>query len=126
MEYQKVKNLLDDPPNQLSKFRIINLVEINDESRAKHVSNQIKFKTSMIKSNLCDYSDAYKTVPKTGTAAVQNNKNKKAIFKNCAPFTNCMSEINNAHVDDAQVVMPMYNLIENSDAYLKTSGLLQI
>ena len=80
----------------------------------------------MIKLNLCDYSDAYIyvrgtiTVPNTGIAATTNNRNKNVIFKNCAPFTNCISEINNTQVDE--VVMPIYNLIEYIDAYLKASG----
>ena len=86
-------------------------------------------------SNLCDYSDAYILVilvkgPITGpnTAAVGvavNNTNKKVIFKNCAPSTDSISKINNTKVDNAQKVdfiMPMYNLIEYSDAYSKTSG----
>ena len=61
----------------------------------------------MITPNLCDYSDAYRdvkgttTVPSTGTAAAPNNRNKKVIFKNCAPFTNCISEIDNTQVYDA-------------------------
>ena len=88
----------------------------------------------MIRSSLCDYSDACIlvkgtiTVPNTAAAgAAVNNTNKKVIFKNCAPFTDCITEINNAQVDDAQkidVVMPMYNLIEYSDAYSNTSGSL--
>ena len=56
-----------------------------------------------------------------------NNTNGKLIFKNCAPFTDCITEINNTQIDDAQTietVMPMYNLIEYSDAYSKTSGSL--
>ena len=59
--------------------------------------------------------------------AAVNNINKRVVFKNCAPFSDCITEINNAQVDDAQkidVVMPMYNLIEYSDAYSKTSGSL--
>ena len=84
----------------------------------------------MIKSNLCDYSDAYihvkvtMTVPNIGTAPAPNNRNKIVIFKNCASFTNCRSEIYNTEVDDAHgidVVMPMYDFIEYSGAYLKTS-----
>ena len=60
MEYQKIANLIDDTPNQPSKFRTRNWVEINDESRgAYNVNSQIKFKTAMLKSSLCDYSDAY-------------------------------------------------------------------
>ena len=83
-----------------------------------NVSNQIKFKISITRSNSCDYSDAYIqvkgtiTVPNTGETAVPNNRNKKVIFKNCALFTNFKSEINNTQADDAHdidVVMPMYN-----------------
>ena len=78
----------------------------------------------MLVTSLCDYSDAYIlvkgtiTVAKTGIAATPNNANKKVIFKNCAPFTSCISRINNTKIDDAQnidVVMSMYNLIEYSD-----------
>ena len=86
----------------------------------------------MLKSNLCDYSDAYilvkGTITVNNTAAADldaNDTNKKVIFKNCAPFTNCISEINNTQVDNAKetdIVIPTYNLIEYSDNYLKTSG----
>ena len=134
MEYQKIASLIDDTSNQPSKFRTRNWVEINDESRgAYNVNSQIKFKTTMLKSSLCDYSDAYILVK--GTISVNNiadqgaanNTNKKVIFKNCAPFTNCISEINNIQVHNAKdidIVMPMYNLIEYSDNYVKTSGSL--
>ena len=63
----------------------------------------------------------------TAADADANNTNKKVIFKNCAPSTNCISEINNTQVDNAEdidIVMPMYNLIEYSDNYAKTSGSL--
>ena len=133
MEYQKIANLID--LNKPSKFRIRNSVEINDESRgAYNVNSQIKFKTTMLKSSLCDYSDAYilvkGTISVSNTAAqgaAANNTNKKVIFKNCAPFTNCISEINNTQIDNAKdidIVMPMYNLIEYSDNYAKTTGSL--
>ena len=123
MEYQKIANLINDTPNQPSKFRTKNLVEINDESRGAYNANsQIKFKTTMLKSSLCDYSDAYILVNgnigvnNTVAAGVAvNNTNKKVIFKNCPPFTNCKSEINNTQIDNAKhidIVMPMYNLIE--------------
>ena len=60
MEYQKIANLIDDASNQPSKFRTKNWVEINDESRGTYnVNSQIKFKTTMLKSSLCDYSDSY-------------------------------------------------------------------
>ena len=135
MEYQKIANLIDETPNQPSKFRTKNLVEINDESRgAYNVNSQIKFKTTMLKSSLCDYSDAYILVKGTvsinntaAAGAAANNTNKKVIFKNCAPFTNCISEINNTQIDNAKdidIVMPMYNLIEYSDNYAKTTGSL--
>ena len=67
------------------------------------------------------------SVNNTGTAAAPTNKNKNVIFKNCAPFTNCISKINNTQIDNAEyidIVMPMYNLIEYSDNYSKISGSL--
>ena len=135
-EYQKIANLIDDnTSNQSSKFRTRNWVKINDESRgAYNVNSQIKFKTTMLKSSLCDYSDAYifvkGTISVNNTAAqgaAVNNVNLKVIFKNCAPFTNCISETNNTQIDNAKdidIVMPMYNLIEYSDNYAKTTGSL--
>ena len=133
MEYQKIANLTDDGSNQPSKFRTRNWVEINDESRGAYNVN-IKFKTIMLKSSLCDYSDAYIlakgtiTVNNTAAAgATVNNDDKKVIFKNCAPFTNCISEINNTQIGNAKdidIVIPMYNLIEYSDNYAKTTGSL--
>ena len=136
MEYQKIANLIDDNTlNQPSKLKTKNWIEINDESRgAYNVNSQIKFKTTMLKSSLCDYSDVYilvkGTITVNNTAAqgvAANNTNKKVIFKNCAPFTNCISEINNTQIDNAKdidIVMPMYNLIEYSDNYVKTTGSL--
>ena len=135
MEYQKIANLLDDASNQPSKFKTKNWVEIDDESRGTYnVNSQIKFKATMLKSSLCDYSDAYifvkGTITVNNTAAADadaSNTNKKVIFKNCAPFTNCISEINNTQIDSAKdidVIMSMYNLIEYSDNYSKTSGSL--
>ena len=88
----------------------------------------------MLRSSLCDYSDAYilakGNISVNNTAAAgadANNTGKKVIFKNCAPFTDCISKINNTQVDNAKdidIVMPMYNLIEYSDNYSKTSGSL--
>ena len=69
MEYQKIANLIDDTSNQPSKFRTKNSVEINDESRGTYnVNSQIKFKTTMLKSSLCDYSDAY--IPVKGKVTI--------------------------------------------------------
>ena len=128
-------NLLDNTSNQPSKFITKNWVEINYEWRGIYNFNsQIKFKTTMLRPSLCDYSDAYilvkgdATVNSTAAAgAAANNINKKVIFKNRAPFTDCISEINNTQVDKAKdndIVIPMYNLIEYtnnySDNYSKT------
>ena len=138
MEYQKIANLIDNTSNQPSKFRTKNRVEINDESRGTYnVNSQIKFKTTMLKSSLCDYSDAYILVKGTITitgvgadaAARQVDERDKGVaaFKNCAPFTNCISGINNMQVDNAKdvdIVMPMYSLTEYSDNYAKTTGRL--
>ena len=123
MEHKNIISVLDDTTNQSSKFRTINLVEINDESGGKYnVSNQII--TSMIKSNLSDYSGSYihviRTIiaPNIGTVAASNNRDKKVIFKNCPPFTNCISKIYNKQVHgahDIDLVICTYNLIEHSD-----------
>ena len=133
MKYEKTANLIDHTSNQPSKFRTKNLVEINDESRGVYdVNNQIKFKTTMLKSSLCDYSDAYVLVKGRITIAGEGDnaatrhldeRDEGVAFKNCAPFINCISEINNAQIDNAKdidIVMPMYNLIEYSDNYSKT------
>ena len=133
MEYQNIANLIDDASNQPSKFRTKNWVEKNYESRRTYnVNSQIKFKTTMLKFGLFDYSDAYilvkGTITITGAGARQaDERDKGEAFKNCAPFTNCISEINNTQVDNAKyinIVMPMYNLIEYSDNYAKTTGSL--
>ena len=112
MEYQKITNVIDDTPNQPSKFGTRNWVEINDESRgAYNVNSQIKFKTTMLKSSLCDYSDAYILVKGTITinergadaAARQADERDKGVsFKNCAPFIDCISKINNTQIDNAK------------------------
>ena len=138
MEYQQIANLIDDyASNQPSKFTTRNWVEINDESSgAYNVNSQIKFKTTMLKSSLCDYSDAYIlvkgkiTIAGAGADAADrqaDERNKGVIFKNCAPFINCISEINNTQIDNTKDIddkMPMYNLIEYSDNFTKTTGSL--
>ena len=128
MEYQKLINLLDNKSNQPSKFKTKNWVKINDESRGTH--EEVKFKTSVLWSSLCDYSNAYILVKGyINTVQDQPNKdfNKKVIFKSCAPVSKCIKRTNNTQVDDApdiDVVMPIYNLIEYNDNYSKTSGIL--
>ena len=133
MEYQKIANLLNDKSGHPSKFKTRNLVEINDEARGTYSPNkQLKFKTSMLRSSLCNYKDAYILVKGNITinntvadGAAAGNTNKEVILKNYAPFTNCISKINNTDIDNAKytdIVMPMYNLIECSGNYSKTSG----
>ena len=104
MEYQKIANLLNNASNQPSKFRTRNWVEVNDESRGTYTGNDIKFKTTMLRSNLCDYADAYILVKGTITITGVGNddaarhadeRDKGVTFKNCAPFTKCMNRINN-------------------------------
>ena len=110
---------------------------MNDESRGTYNANsEIKFKTTILKSSLCDYSDAYiiakGKITITGArddagAKRADERDRGLAFKNCAPFTNCISEINNTQKDnckDIDIIMPMFNLIEYSDNYAKTSGSL--
>ena len=137
MEYQKTENLLGNGvANQPSKFWTKNWVERNDESKGGYTTgSDIKFKTTIIRSSLCDYADAYILVKRTiiitgggdDAARLADERNKGVIFKNCAPFIKCISKINNTEIDNAQdinIVMQMYNLIEYSDKYSKTSGSL--
>ena len=102
-------NPLHETTNQPSKFRTRNWVEINDESKEKYDNSNIKFKTSMIRSNVCDYNDAdicvkgtITVLNTTAACAAVNNTNRKVVFNNCAPFTDCTTKINNTQVDNAQ------------------------
>ena len=113
--------MLNDESDQPSIFRTKNWVEINDDIRGSYSPNkQIRF--TMLRSSLCDYSDAYILIK--GNLSVNNtaddvnaanNTNKKVIFKNCASFTNCICKINNTQIDNAEyidIVMNMYNLTD--------------
>ena len=117
MEYHKIINLLDNTPNQLFQFRTKIWVETNGESwGAYKTNNDIKFKNLITRSSLYEYSNEYihvtgtLTIPNNGTAEAPNNINKKVIFKNCATLTDCISKINETHVNDANyidVAIPM-------------------
>ena len=117
MEYQTIINMLDNTPDKPTKFRTKNWVEVNDYSRGTYnVNSQIKFKTSMLKSS---YSDAYiflnETITVAALVAGSGNNNIQVVFENCAPFTNCISEIDNTQIDNAKdmgLVISMYSLIE--------------
>ena len=131
MEYQKITNLLGTTPNEMPRFITKKWVEVHDQSSSaddRYKQNkQTRFKTSMLRSDLCDFSDAYIVVK--GTITVTNPDNnvydKKLAFKNNAPFLSCISKINKTLIDNAEdldVVMPMYNLLEYSKNYSKTTG----
>ena len=128
--------MLDIASSKPSKFRTRNSVETNDDIRGAYSPNkQIRYKTAMLRSSLCDYSDAYilvkeniSVINNASAGAAANNRNKKVIFKDCAPFTNCISNINNTQIDSAEyidILMPMYDVIEYSDNYSKTYGSLR-
>ena len=109
------------------------MVEINDEWKGTYTGNDIKFKTTMWRSNLCDYADTYilakGTITITGAgddvaARQADGRDNGVTFKNCVPFIECINRINNTQVDNAKdidIVMPMCKLIEYSDNYSKTS-----
>ena len=128
-------NLLESTSDNPSKFRTRNWIEINDESRGNYANSDVRCKTTMLRSSLCDYADSYILVkgtititgnagPPAGRTEAQliaarqaDERNKGVTFKNCAPFTRCISRINNPDIDNAHdidIVMPMYNVIEYS------------
>ena len=133
MESQTIANLLGNASNQPLKFRTRNWVEINDDSRGTYTNPDIKFKSTMLKSNLCDYANAYMFVTDTVTitghgdddvAKQLEERNKVGILKNCATFSKCISRVKGTDIDNARdidIVMPIYNLIEYSNNYSKTS-----
>ena len=133
MEYQKTVNLLDTTSDNIPKFITKKWIEVYDqpgnaEDRCKP-GKQIRFKISMLKSDLCDYSDACIVVKGTINVADPNNNayDKKLAFKNNIPFISCITKINSTLVDNAEdldIVKRMYSLIEYSKNYSKTTGRL--
>ena len=134
MEYDKINNLVGSESENLSKFVTREYVSFNSLSNTYNENKSIRFKTPMLRSDLCDYADAYILVNGTITvtaAAGSNNirykKNRKLILRNNAPFVSCISRINSELIEDADdldIVMPMYNLLEYSKSYRKTIGSL--
>ena len=113
------------------RFAKRNWYIINDQHNGqygigKEKDSTIKYETKVIKPFLCDYSDTYILVSgdiKVGGIAADTN----VAFKNCAPFTRCITHINDEHAETAEnwdIIMPMYNLIEFSDNYSDSSGSL--
>ena len=122
MEFQKITNFLDitSDNKDLPKFVTKKWIEVYDQSEGNYdVSKEIRIKTSMLRSDLCDYSNVYIIVKGTITVFKTNNakRNKAVAFENNAPFINCISKINGVKIDNAEdleVVMPMYNLLKYS------------
>ena len=130
-ETQKTANFLGDADNESLKFGTRKWHVINDQNNTNYGEGNengttVKFETQVIKSNLCDYADAY--IFATGdVTATGGDANTRVVFKNCAPFMKCIPHINNEHVDNANnlgIIMRMYNLTEYSDNYSDTSGCL--
>ena len=128
METEKIVNLLSSSDNENSKFATQKWYIIDSESKSNYLTdNEIKFLTSSLESNLCDYSDAYILVTGNINISGSNDSNTKIAFKNCASFKKCRIEINETLIDDAEhinIAMPTHNLIEYSDSYFDTSGSL--
>ena len=120
MEFQKITNFLDisSDNRDLPKFVTKTWIEVYDQLQGNYdVNKEIRIKTSMFRSNLCDYSNAYIIVKGDITVTNPNDtkRNKAVALKNNAPFINCISKINGVKIDnteDLDVVMPMYNLLE--------------
>ena len=153
MEYDKISNLLlsEDNENEvskanranemsevLSKFLTREYVRVNSLLNTYNENKSIRFKTPTLRSNLCDYSDAYILVKGTyilvTAPGVNNNannirdkRNRPLILKNNTPFVSCITRINGELIEDANdldIVIPMYNLLEYSKNYRKTIGSL--
>ena len=133
MEYDKINNLLlseDNKSEKLFKFVTREYFRVNSLSNTYNVNKSIRFKTPMLRSNLCDYSDAYILVKGTITVTAPGANNKRyrpLILKNNAPFVSCITRVNGELIEDADdldIVMSMYNLLEHSKNYRKTIGSL--
>ena len=130
MEYDKINNLLDSESENLSKFAAREYVRVNSLSNTYDENKSIRFKTPMLRSDLCDYADAYISVSGTITVAgnhPRDRQNKPVILKNNAPIVSCITRINNELIEDADgldIVIPMYNLLEYSKNYRKIIGSL--
>ena len=130
MEFQKITNFLDTnfDDKDLPRFFTKEWIEVYDQSEKHYsVNKKIRIKTPMLGSDLCDFSDAYIVLKGDITVTGPNNakRNKSVAFKNNVPFISCISKINGVQIDNAEdlgVVMPMYNLFENSKIYRKTTG----
>ena len=140
MGYDKINNLLlseDNESEKVSKFVTREYIRVNNLSNTYNENKSIRFKTPMLKSNLCDYSNAYTLVKGTitvtapgvnnGANNIRDKENRPLVLKNNAPFVSCITRINGELIEDADdldIVMSMYNLLEYSKNYRKTIGSL--
>ena len=140
MEYDKINNLLlseDNKSEKLSKFVTREYVKVNALSNTYNENKSIRFKRPMVRSNLCDYSDAHILVKGTITVAapgvnsnannIRDKKNRPVILKNNAPFVSCITRINGELIEDADdldIVMSMYNLLGYSKNYGKNYSVI--
>ena len=125
MEYQKITNSLGNIPDKVPRFITKKLIEVHDQSGKTYNTNkQIRFKTSLLTSDLCDYSDAHIVVKgiitvstTVGVNEIRDKKNRPLAFKNNVPFISCILQINGTLVENAEdleIVIPMYNLLNYS------------
>ena len=129
MEYQKITNLLGNIPDKVPRFITKKWIEVDDQpGKTYNTNKQVRFKTSMVRSDLCDYSDAYIVVKGNVTVSADERDrdeiNRQVILKNNAPFISCISKINGVLVENAEdldIVMPIYNLLEYSKNYTSAS-----
>ena len=134
MEYQKNTNFLGTTLDEVPRFITKKWVEVHDQSGSADdrykPNKQISFKTSMLRSDLCYFSDAYIvvkgdiTLTKTHRKGIIDIRNRFLASKNKAPFTNCISKINNVltdNVKDLDTVIPMYNFLEYTKKYRRTT-----
>ena len=122
MKFQKITNFLDitSDNKDLPKFATKKWIEVYDQSQGNYnVNKEIGIKASMLRSDLCHFSDAYIVIKRNITVVRPNNakRNKAVAFKNNSPFINCISKINCMKIDNAEdldAVLPMYNSFEYS------------
>ena len=133
MEFQKIANLLDATSDDkyLPRFVTKKWIEVYDQSAGNYnVNKEIILKRSIPRSDLCDFRDLYIVVKGDIPLEIDNDANKRnenLAFKNNAPFTNCISKTNGVKIDNAEdldALMPMYNLLQYSKNYRKTTGSL--
>ena len=131
MGFNKINNLLGPAHDKVPRFVTKKWIEIQSQSGSTYNTiKPIRFKTSMLRYDLCDYSDAYVWVKRKIIVTDRNNNanfDRRLTLKNNAPFISCISKINGELVENAEdldIVIPLYNLLEYSKNYEKTSGSL--